>query len=229
MTFVRFLLNRRFPRMNDADKTSTALPTLQTRASLIFRLKDWKDDGTWREFYDLYYNYVYRYARGAGLGHHESEDLTHEVFQRVATNIRKFEPQPQPGSFRRWLGNQARWRVIDRIREKGKIPIAQKQRKAGESENRTDTLERIPSEHDEGLRLEEAWQKQLVETALQRIAHDVSPKHYQIFVMHHLDGWSLKKIAADLKISRASAYVVNHRLKAMLQREVKSLVEELGD
>ena len=215
--------------MTDNTQANHCSHTLQTRASLIFRLKDWKDDGTWREFYDLYYNYVYRYARGTGLNHHESEDVTHEVFQRVATNIKKFEPQPQAGSFRRWLGTQARWRVMDKFREKGKLPIADRKQKASDSENRTDTLERIPSEHDEDLRLETEWQKQLMESALQRIAQRVNPKHYQVFVMHHLDGWSLKQIASDLKISRASAYVINHRLKAMLEKEVQGLVEDLGD
>lgn len=198
--------------------------TMRTRASLIFRLRDWKDDKTWREFWDIYYNYVYRHARGSGLCHHEAEDVTQEVFERVACNIDKFEPQPQAGSFRRWLGNQVRWKITDRLRKKQKHPIADLH---DPESDRTDVIERISSQESEALRMEQDWKQQLYETAMQRLAKAVNPKHYQVFVLHHKEEWSLKRIAKELGISTASAYVINHRLKGMLNKDLKMLSVEL--
>ncbi|EDY83656.1 RNA polymerase sigma factor, sigma-70 family [Verrucomicrobiia bacterium DG1235] len=201
--------------------------TLRTRASLLFRLRDWKDNDTWREFYDLYYNFVYRHARGSGLDHHEAEEVTQEVFQACAKNIKTFDPHPRPGSFRRWLGNLARWRVSDKLRERKKPSDTHNNRYPVEEDPR-DLIDRIPAPSDsETIRLEEEWRQELYLTALKRIAQKVNPKHYQVFHLHHRDEWPLKRIAAELKISRASAYVINHRLKSQLQQELESLTAKL--
>ncbi|MBC2607484.1 sigma-70 family RNA polymerase sigma factor [Pelagicoccus albus] len=199
--------------------------TLRTRATLLFRLRDWKDGETWREFYDLYYNFVYRHARGSGLSHHESEEVTQEVFHAVAKNIGKFTPQPRPGSFRRWLGNLARWRVTDKQRERSKPSSPHNTYK---DEEREDPLDSIPAPTaSEEARLEAEWQQELYETAVKRLAQRTNPKHFQVFILHHREEWPLKRIATELKITRTSAYVINHRLKSQLQGELKTLDREL--
>lgn len=200
--------------------------TLRTRATLLFRLRDWGDGQTWREFYDLYYSYVYRHARGSGLDHHEAEEVTQEVFQAVAKNIATFTPQPRPGSFRRWLGNLARWRVTDKQRQRNKP--SDTHRKNFADEDHTEIIEKLSSPPDsEALRLEEEWRLELYEAALKRVAEKVNPKHYQVFHLHHRDEWSLKRIANELGISRPSAYVINHRIKALLKTELDTLKTKL--
>ena len=41
--------------------------TIPTRWSLIKRLKDWDDQASWREFFDMYWRLIYNVARKAGL------------------------------------------------------------------------------------------------------------------------------------------------------------------
>jgi hypothetical protein len=41
--------------------------TLRIRASLLFRLRDWKDKKSWEEFYELYRRQVQGFARRLGL------------------------------------------------------------------------------------------------------------------------------------------------------------------
>ncbi|HKB89174.1 MAG TPA: hypothetical protein VKC60_01525, partial [Opitutaceae bacterium] len=67
--------------------TDEPASTLRTRASLLGRLQDWKDAGSWDEFYRLYRKLVYGLACRSGLTHVEAEEVTQDVFKRVAETI----------------------------------------------------------------------------------------------------------------------------------------------
>ena len=204
---------------------STRSP-LRTRHTLLFRLRDWEDKATWQEFYGMYHDYVYRHARGAGLTHHETEDLIHEVFQKVAEKIGEFEAREQRGSFRRWLGNQVRWRIVDKIRERKRVPGVGGDSSppfAGGTSTGTPLLGRLPAENDDDERWERDWQQQLLDTAMGRLARQVSPEHLQVFQLHQQKGWSLVKISRELGVGLASAYAINSRLKKRLKAEVENL------
>lgn len=203
---------------------------LRTRSSLLFRLRDWRDEGTWREFYALYRDYVYRHARGAGLTHHEAEDLTHEVFLRVAEKIGDYESREQRGSFRRWLGNQTRWRLIDKLRERQRVPGLGGDSTPPPGEDAgtaTVPINRLPDEVREEARWERDWQEQLVATALARLALKVSPPHLQVFQLHRQRGWSLVRISRELGLGLASVYAINSRLTKRLKAEVDALARHL--
>ncbi|MCF3651368.1 RNA polymerase sigma factor [Synoicihabitans lomoniglobus] len=209
--------------------TESASP-LRTRGSLLFRLRDWRDMATWREFYGLYRNYVYRVARGAGLTHHEAEDLIHDVFQRVAEKIGDFEHREQRGSFRRWLGNQTRWRIADKLRERRRVPgiggDSSPPFSGGDGATSTGTplLDRIPAAGiNEDEHWDREWQKQLLESAMTRLGRKVSPQHLQVFQLHRERGWSLVKVSRELGVGLASVYAINSRLTKQLKAEVARL------
>ena len=52
-----------------------------TRASLLVRLRDPRDEAAWVEFIDLYGALVYNYARKQGLQDADAADLGQEVLQ----------------------------------------------------------------------------------------------------------------------------------------------------
>src|SRR5580700_7658355 len=95
---------------------SEPVSSLRTRPSLLFKLRNWEDDASWEEFYRLYRKLVYGFSRRSGLTHEESEEVTQDVFTRVAKTIQNFESNPDKGSFRGWLMTLARWRVTDKFR-----------------------------------------------------------------------------------------------------------------
>ena len=220
----------RFPSMTTiAMDSETDFSALRTRHTLLFRLQDWEDKSTWREFYGMYHDYIYRVARSSGLTHHEAEDILHEVFQNVANRIGDFEAREQRGSFRRWLGNQTRWRIMDKLRERRRIPGigGDSSPVQADDSNATAPLHRIPAEDEVEARWESDWQKQLLDTAMARLARKVSPQHLQVFQLHREKGWSLVRISRELGLGLASAYAINSRLTKRLKNEVNQLREHL--
>ncbi len=55
-----------------------------TRASLLLRLRDSRDEAAWKEFVQLYTPLVYGYARKQGLQDADAADLTQAVLMAVA-------------------------------------------------------------------------------------------------------------------------------------------------
>ncbi len=82
--------------------------SLNTRPSLLLRLRDPRDGESWKTFVDVYGPLVYASGRRRGLGHEDAEDVTQKVFARITEAIRKFQYQPERGRFRDWLGTLVR-------------------------------------------------------------------------------------------------------------------------
>lgn len=194
--------------------------TLRTRPTLLFRLRDWNDEASWTEFYRLYYQFVYGCTRRAGLSHADAEEVTQDVFKRVAETVHEFEADPARGSFRGWLLNLTRWRVTDKIRarrphERNPGPAA------SDEDDRTATIERLPNGDDVNAAWDEEWQRHVLEAALARLARRVPAKHFQIFDLYRRQGWSVLKVARELGVNAASVYLISHRLTKLLKAEVE--------
>ena len=76
---------------------------IQTRQSLLGRLKDWDDDQSWRDFFDTYWRIIYSSARKAGLSDTEAQDVVQETVISVAKKMKEFKYDPALGSFKGWL------------------------------------------------------------------------------------------------------------------------------
>jgi DNA-directed RNA polymerase specialized sigma24 family protein len=77
--------------------------SLETRPSLLLRLREPADQEAWRHFVDAYGPMVYRYARQRGLQDADAADLTQIVLLQVSGSVRRFDYDPQRGRFRGWL------------------------------------------------------------------------------------------------------------------------------
>ena len=74
--------------------------TLQTRPSLLVRIRDPKDQQAWRAFLDLYAPLIYGFGRKSGLQDADSADLTQIVLQAVSSSIGRLEYDSEKGTFR---------------------------------------------------------------------------------------------------------------------------------
>src|SRR5258708_481729 len=74
-----------------------------TRASLLVRLRDSRDEAAWRQFVELYAPLVYGYARKQGLQDADAADLSQEVLGSVAGAVGQLDYDPAKGAFRNWL------------------------------------------------------------------------------------------------------------------------------
>jgi RNA polymerase sigma-70 factor (ECF subfamily) len=198
--------------------------TLHTRASLLFRLRDWEDKESWQEFYGLYRRLVFGFARRSGLTHEEAEEVSQDVFVRVGKTIHDFESNPEKGSFRGWLMNLTRWRVTDKFRSRSQAGQAQH---GNGPDDRTSTIERIPDPKQEGEFWEKEWQNTLLDAAMERVARRTQAKHFQVFDLHVRQHWPILRVSHELGINPASIYLINHRLTKQLKQEVEKLQKTL--
>ena len=74
-----------------------------TRASLLVRLRNPRDEAAWNEFVNLYGPLLYGYARKQGLQDADAADLGQDVLSAVAGAIGRLAYDPSRGTFRNWL------------------------------------------------------------------------------------------------------------------------------
>lgn len=208
-----------------ADPVPDPPSTLRTRPSLLFRLRDWKDEASWTEFYRLYYNYVYGCARRSRLSHADAQEVTQDVFKRVAETIHEFESDPARGSFRGWLLNLTRWRIVDKVRMR---KPHEKQESGRRDHGEVATLDGLADDAGPSLAWDTEWRHHLVETALARLARRVPAKHFQIFNLYRRQEWPVLRIARELGVNPASVYLISHRLTKQLRAEVAELESRLS-
>jgi RNA polymerase sigma-70 factor (ECF subfamily) len=75
---------------------------------------------SWEEFYGLYRELVYGFARRSGLSHEEALEATEEVFIRAAIAIQEFDRGYGKGSFRGWLMKLTNARVSEKLRDRSR-------------------------------------------------------------------------------------------------------------
>jgi RNA polymerase sigma factor (sigma-70 family) len=201
---------------------------IPTRRSLLTRLKRWDDQESWRDFFDTYWRLVYSFARQSGLSDSEAQDVVQDTVVSVARKMPSFKYDPVRGSFKAWLMQLSRRRIVDQFRKRpresefpGSVP--------GE-ETGTGAAERLPD--PAGVALEKVWegewQKHLLDTALHRVKQRVAPGQYQLFELNVLKEWPVERVAATLNVSANQVYLAKGRVGKILQAELQRIEGELG-
>src|SRR5690349_19522733 len=91
---------------------------IPTRWSLIQRLKNWDDQESWKDFFETYWRLILGVALKSGLTNAEAEDVVQETVISVSKKIGEFKADPSAGSFKSWLLNLTRWRIVDQVRRR---------------------------------------------------------------------------------------------------------------
>jgi RNA polymerase sigma-70 factor (ECF subfamily) len=192
---------------------------LATRQSLIARLNDWGDQRKWQEFFETYWQLIYSVAMRAGLHDDEAQEVVQETCIAVAKNVAHYDSKL--GSFKTWLLQMARWRITDQFRKRDKRRAV----RSDDDSRATGTIERLPGSGEAAFTgmWEEEWQRHVLAAALSRVKRRVEARHYQIFDCVFVKEWTASKAAKQLGVNIAQVYLVKHRLKAMLKRELKEI------
>jgi RNA polymerase sigma factor (sigma-70 family) len=203
--------------------------SLRTRASLLVRVRDWDDAASWKEFYALYRKLIYGLARRSGLSHADAEDVTQDVFKRVAETIHEFESDPERGTFRGWLMNLTRWRVANKITRAPREEMNRATSAPVEgAEASTSTINRLPDPAKLDSEWDLEWQRHLLDAACERISRRVNARHYQAFDLYVRRGMPVLKVASELGMNPAAIYLIGNRLKKQLKTEIEKLKGQLG-
>lgn len=202
---------------------------IPTRDTLLSRLKDWGDDESWRDFFNTYWKLVHGVALKAGLTEQEAQDVVQETVITVARRIPEFNYNPAVCSFKTWLLNLTRWRIVDQLRKRPTNGAVR--RIHPDSTARTATIENVadPAVLNLGAIWDEEWEQQLLEAAIQRVKRKVNPEHYQIFHLCIFKEWPVEKVARELAVSAPRIYLVKHRIAGLIKKEVKTLERQLNE
>lgn len=210
---------------------------IPTRASLLSRIKDWEDRDSWQDFFDIYWRLIYGTARKAGLTDAEAQDIVQETVISVAKNIEGFNYDPAVCSFKTWMLQLTRWRILNQLKRRqrdkgdpttgladpGRLPPR-------DDTDRTATLERIPDPAAVVLEAawDEEWEKNLLSAALERVKRKVDPAQLQVFDLCCIEQWPAQKVARTLGVNIGQVYLAKHRIGRLLKKEIQSLRRTIG-
>ena len=209
--------------MTQLDPMTTDLGDfIPTRWSLIKRLKNREDQDSWQEFFDMYWRLIHGTAMKAGLTHGEAQDVVQETVIAVCRNLSKLKTRSDAGSFKGWLLQMTRWRIVDQIRRRrpGRSLSDDEATTSG-----TGFMERLPDPGGLGLEKiwEDEWRSNLLAAALERVQLQASAKHYQIFYLYVVRGVAVEQIVRVTGSTPNEVYLVKHRLWPIFERAARSI------
>jgi RNA polymerase sigma-70 factor (ECF subfamily) len=205
--------------------------SIQTRPSLLHRLREGDDVESWQEFYRVYGKLARDFAIKAGLTDTEADEVVQEVAIGVARHLPGFSYDPKVCRFKTWLLNQTSWRIKDQIKKRAR---ASQSVGAGASDVAPDpigtaTINRVadPAAVDLDVLFESQWHTNLLAVALDRLKDRFSLKQIQIFDLVVAKEWPAGEVARSLGVSLANVYVTKHRVAAAVKREAKRIENEM--
>ena len=201
-------------------------PLLETRSSLINRLKATINGKSWEDFFQTYWELIFNVARRAGLSEADAQDIVQETIVKVHKSLDRFQYNRDRGSFKGWLCAVTRSRLAEYFKkQKKRLPLNQ----PFDDSTRNPTIEVADPRHLELEQIwDEEWQKYLIQTALTRLKRTVSPKQFQIYKCHCIDEWSVKEICKALNINRAQVYMAKQRVGKLFKAELTRAQEREG-
>lgn len=210
--------------MQSAQKPVGGEEFLPTRLSLLSRLKRWDDHGSWREFFDTYWKFLYSVAVKSGLSDEDARDVVQETIVAVAKGLRDGRFKAAEGSsFKAWLQLIVRRRVADHLRRR-RLPEVESV-PSNDDTARTSTVERAPAPEAEVVNevWEEEWAKNLADAAIERVKQRVGAKQFQMFDLYVLKEWPVGEVARTLKANLAQVYLAKHRVTSLIKQETERL------
>ncbi len=196
---------------------------IRTRRSLLSRLRDWDDGESWRDFFDIYGRFIYRIAHKSGLNDSEAQDVVQETLIAVAKQMPGFKYDPAIGSFKGWLHQITRRRVVDHLRKRSpELQIAS----VGPTGQAVDGYPDHAGSGFESL-WEEEWQKHVFHSAVQRVKRRVQARQFQMFDLFVTLQWPIKTVMSTLGVNAAQVYMAKMRVSRMIKEEVKLLKSQM--
>lgn len=197
-----------------------------THESLLLKMQDIEDVRAWDRFYETYSNFIFNFARKRGCHDQLAQDVVQETLITLSRMMPDFHYDPDKGRFRGFLLTVVKSRIVDAWRRE--------QKQTAQSKGQAISDDAISSMEDQWLsNWEEEWNREwenhLLMEAMKRIEGKVQPHVLESFRRYVLQGQPAADVAAALGISEANIYNQRRRVLTILQREVVTLRDELGE
>ncbi len=188
-----------------------------TRHSLLTRLKRTDDHDGWQRFFDTYAGVIRALAIRSGLSATEADDALQETLLSVAREMPGFRYDPAKGSFKAWLFQIARRRIVDQFRRRAR------QRRDGDDAG--DVIANLPDGEADSLNQlwEDEWRQNQLQIAVERVKPKVAARQWQMFDLAALQNWPTEHICDLLGVNRAQIYMARMRIGRLLKAEMQAL------
>ncbi|HEY1376882.1 MAG TPA: sigma-70 family RNA polymerase sigma factor [Gemmataceae bacterium] len=196
--------------------TTEAAVDSETSATLLARLRQAPtDQAAWAQFTDRYGRKIYAWCRQWNLQEADAEDVTQTVLLKLAEKMQTFD-YDRERSFRAWLKTVTRnaWNDFWSGR---KAAVA-----AGGSQA-VEMLQTVEAREDLVRRLDDEFDRELLDEASARVRLRVTPRTWQAFERTAVQGQSGAEAAAALGMKVATVFVARSKVQKMLQEEIRKL------
>ncbi|MEM9080992.1 MAG: sigma-70 family RNA polymerase sigma factor [Verrucomicrobiota bacterium] len=180
---------------------------LQTRLTLIARVRDPADHSAWTEFATLYTPIIFGFLTKRGLSPTDAEDVTQEVFRSLAQALPTFQLDRSIGTFRNWLFTVTRSKLNTHLAKSRKIDIP------------TSDL----PEPNETTAWDQLYLKELFAKACQIVQADTDNISWQAFWRTAVEDQPPKDVANALNLSLDNVYQKKSRLSARIREAIATL------
>ena len=201
---------------------------LDTRSSVLRRVKDPDDRDSWQAFFDLYRRPIRSLAIRAGLTEDEAEEVVQNTLIEVSRRIQSFEYDRSKGSFKAWIFTLTRWRVANQFHKRvpGSVPIECLDSDEGDDsgKHRNSVIRALSDEPDETW--EREWRQELFDAALSKVRETLPPKQFQVFELLTAKQLSVARVAELFRTNRAHVHLLKFRVVFALKKEVARLEKE---
>jgi RNA polymerase sigma-70 factor (ECF subfamily) len=192
----------------------------ETSVSLLERLRQQPDPGSWQRLLDLYTPLIRGWLRRHGLQLADADDIVQEVLGVVVRELPGFQHDRRPGAFRCWLRTITVNRLHTYWRSRRSRPLG-----SGDS----DVQEQLEQLEDPASRLSHLWDKEHDQHVLARLQELIEPEFtaitWRAFQRVTLDGCRAAEVAAELGISVNAVLLAKSRVLNRLRQEARGLID----
>jgi RNA polymerase sigma-70 factor (ECF subfamily) len=192
-------------------------PDLRTSATLLGRLRhDPTDQKAWSEFVDRYGSKIYGWCRRWNLQDADARDVTQAVLAALCHKMKTFTYDPGL-SFRGWLRTLTHHTWVDLVA--GRRPALL----GGGSDGDLDRLESLEARDDLIERLNEQFDRELLEEATIRVRLRVETHTWEAFRLTAIERLSGAAVAERLRLKVATVFKAKSKVQRMLREEIGRL------
>jgi len=191
---------------------------LETRNSLIVRLKSESNEAAWMDFVCVYEGFLAQVARRQGVPERHVADVTQQILLTIARSIEGWSDDGKDASFRRWLVTVSRNVVIQ---------FMTRERRQTSPAGGTDmlaALQNIPREPDEHFA--RLYEHELVVWAAEQVRHEFLDTSWQAFWATVIEERPVDEVAAALNVSRGSIYMSRSRIMSRIRKIVSDVEDD---
>lgn len=188
---------------------------LETRATLLIRLRDVSDQDAWRLFASIYTPLVYRYALKNGLQDADAADVAQETMCNVVRVIRSFQYDPSRGSFRGWLLAVVRNTLRKRFKKLQNEALG-----SGDTSVHS-MLQQCPDLQSDA---DEVWDREYEMWLFHKVAswikNEFQMNTWEAFWKTAVEGQEVAVVAKELGMSPGAIYIARSRVLARIRAEI---------